>query len=152
MPIGACWATDEVAASFRPGDHGTTFGGQPLAASAARATLAVMEAEDLPAVAAARGVYLTAALRRLPGVVDVRGAGLLVAAELTEGTAAAAVATAALDAGLVVNAVSPTALRLAPPLNVSEAEIDEAMARLATALAAVASTAPAAPPAAGRVG
>jgi acetylornithine/N-succinyldiaminopimelate aminotransferase len=143
MPIGACWATDEVAAAFRPGDHGTTFGGQPLAASAARATLAVMEAEDLPAVAAARGDYLTAGLRRLDGVVDVRGTGLLVAAELAEGLAAATVAAAALDAGLVVNAVTATALRLAPPLNVSEAEIDEALGRLAGALGKVMAAAPA---------
>jgi acetylornithine/N-succinyldiaminopimelate aminotransferase len=141
MPIGACWATDEVAAAFRPGDHGTTFGGQPLAASAARATLAVMEAEDLPAVAAARGAYLTAALRGLKGVADVRGTGLLVAAELADGIQAAAVAGAALDAGLVVNAVTPTAIRLAPPLNVSEAEIDEALERLASALGQVAEAA-----------
>src|SRR5699024_2643305 len=49
MPIGACWARRDVAASFRPGDHGSTFGGQPLAAAAARATLAVMEREDVPA-------------------------------------------------------------------------------------------------------
>jgi acetylornithine/N-succinyldiaminopimelate aminotransferase len=135
MPIGACWAIDDVAAAFRPGDHGTTFGGQPLAASAARATLAVMEAEDLPAVAAARGEYLTRRLRALDQIVSVRGAGLLVAAELADGITAAAATAAALEAGLVVNNVTATALRLAPPLNVSEAEIDEAIRRLTTALA-----------------
>ena len=137
MPIGACWATDEVASAFRPGDHGTTFGGQPLAASAARATLAVMEAEDLPAAAAASGERLRAALAAVPGIRAVRGTGLLLAAELDSGLAAAEVNTAALRAGLVVNAVTATALRLAPPLNVSVAEIDEAVAILAGAIATV---------------
>jgi acetylornithine/N-succinyldiaminopimelate aminotransferase len=135
MPVGACWARAEVAAAFVPGDHGSTFGGQPLAMSAVRATLAVMEAEDLPAVAAARGQYLTTGLRALDQIVDVRGTGLLVAAELADGLTSAAATAAALSAGLVVNNVTPTALRLAPPLNVSEAEIDEALHRLATALA-----------------
>ena len=55
VPIGACWARDEVADAFVPGDHASTFGGQPLAASAARATLAVMEDLDVPALAEARG-------------------------------------------------------------------------------------------------
>ena len=134
MPIGACWATDEVAAAFVPGDHATTFGGQPLAAAAARATLAVMEAEDVPARAEARGAYLMAALAALPGSRAACGAlGLLVAAEL-EGKGAEPVAAAALDAGLVVNPVTDSALRLAPSLLVSEAEIDEAVALLAKAI------------------
>jgi acetylornithine/succinyldiaminopimelate/putrescine aminotransferase len=136
VPIGACWAADDVAAAFVPGDHATTFGGQPLAASAARATLAVMEAEDVPALAQARGAYLVKALEAIPGIAGVRGAGLLVAAEL-EGKGAAPVAAAALDAGLVINPVTATALRLAPSLLVSEDEIDEAMVRLAQAMAGV---------------
>jgi acetylornithine/N-succinyldiaminopimelate aminotransferase len=130
MPIGACWASESVAAAFKPGDHATTFGGQPLATSAARATLAVMEAEDVPALAEARGAYLTKALEALPGVASVRGVGLLIAAELS-GKRAAQVAAAALEAGLVVNAVTESALRLAPSLLVSEDEIDQAMAVLA---------------------
>ena len=137
MPIGACWARDDVAAAFGPGDHATTFGGQPLAAAAAGAVLAVMEAEDVPARARATGAYLMAALRQLPGVAAVRGQGLLVAAELAEGRNAGPVAAAALDAGLVINAVTPTALRLAPSLLVSEDEIDRATEILAKALAAV---------------
>jgi predicted acetylornithine/succinylornithine family transaminase len=151
MPIGACWARDDVAAAFVPGDHGTTFGGQPLAASAARAVLAVMEAEDVPARAAERGAYLSAALREVPGVASVRGMGLLVAAELAQpapGSAAgsvvgssAAVAAEALAHGLVVNAVTPTAIRLAPPLLVSEDEIDQAVRILAAAIASVGGTA-----------
>jgi acetylornithine/N-succinyldiaminopimelate aminotransferase len=137
MPIGACWARDDVAAAFGPGDHATTFGGQPLAAAAAGAVLKIMEAEDVPARARATGAYLMAALRQLPGVAAVRGQGLLVAAELAEGRNAGPVAAAALDAGLVINAVTPTALRLAPSLLVSEDEVDRATEILAKALAAV---------------
>jgi acetylornithine/succinyldiaminopimelate/putrescine aminotransferase len=129
VPIGACWARDDVASAFVPGDHGSTFGGQPLAAAAARATLAVMEAEDVPARAETQGRNLADQLRLLPGVVSVRGQGLLLAAVLA-GPRAAAVTAAALDAGLVVNAVTPDAVRLAPPLLVTPAEIDEAVAIL----------------------
>jgi acetylornithine/N-succinyldiaminopimelate aminotransferase len=136
MPIGACWARDEVADAFQPGDHATTFGGQPLATAAARATLAVMEASDVPALAAARGKYLANAMASIPGVASVRGAGLLVAVELL-GKGAKPVAAAALDAGLVVNAVTESALRLAPSLLVSEAEIDEAADLLVQAMAVV---------------
>ncbi len=135
MPIGACWARRDVAAAFEPGDHATTFGGQPLAAAAARAVLAIMEREDAPALAADKGQHLTDALRALDGVQDVRGLGLLIAAELAAGIDARNVAAAALDAGLVVNGVTPTALRLAPPLTVTEDEIDEAMAVLAKVIA-----------------
>jgi predicted acetylornithine/succinylornithine family transaminase len=130
VPIGACWARTEVAGAFRAGDHATTFGGQPLAARAALAVLDVMEREDVPKRAVAAGKRLTDGLRALPGVVDVRGAGLLLAAELAPGTNAPDVATRSLDAGLVVNAVTPTALRLAPPLLVGDGEIDAAVAIL----------------------
>jgi predicted acetylornithine/succinylornithine family transaminase len=136
MPIGACWARQEVADAFVPGDHATTFGGQPLAASAARATLAVMVDEDVPARAARAGSRLTAGLVDVPGVAAVRGLGLLVAAELDPGLDARAVAAAALEAGLVVNAVTPTALRLAPSLLVTDDDIDEAVAVLTGVLAA----------------
>ena len=133
VPIGACWARAEVAAAFRPGDHGSTFGGQPLAASAARAVLATMEAEDVPRRAAATGARLAEALRQVPGVRLVRGLGLLLAAELVE-RSAAEVTAGALELGLVVNAVTSTAVRLAPPLLVSEAEVDEALEILAEVL------------------
>ncbi|MBW3580096.1 MAG: acetylornithine transaminase [Actinobacteria bacterium] len=134
MPIGACWARAEVAGAFQPGDHGTTYGGQPLAAAAARATLASMEAEDAPARAAAAGERLASGLRALPGVRSVRGVGLLLAAELAGGQARA-VTAAALARGLVVNAVTATAVRLAPPLLVADDELDEGLAILASALA-----------------
>ncbi len=134
VPIGACWARDDVAAAFEPGDHATTFGGQPLATAAARAALAELERIDAPARAVAAGRRLTDGLRQLPGVSGVRGLGLLVAAQLAEGIDAKQAASDALTAGLVVNAVTPTALRLAPPLNVSDDEIDQAMAILAKVL------------------
>jgi predicted acetylornithine/succinylornithine family transaminase len=136
VPIGACWARAEVAAAFRPGDHATTFGGQPLAAAAARAVLAVMQAEDVPARAARAGRRLAAALAAVPGVAGIRGMGLLLAAELEPGRDAKLVAAALLEAGLVVNAVTDSALRLAPPLLVTDAEIDEAVAIMREVLAA----------------
>jgi predicted acetylornithine/succinylornithine family transaminase len=134
VPIGACWAKADVADAFEPGDHATTFGGQPLAAAAARAVVAELERLDAPALAAKAGERLMTALGALPAVADVRGLGLLVAAELVAGTDAKAVATACLDAGLVVNAVTASALRFAPPLTVSDDEIDEAVSILAGVL------------------
>ncbi len=134
MPIGACWARDDVASAFEPGDHATTYGGQPLAASAARAVLAVMEAEDAPGRAGKAGEQLVGRLRDVPGIADVRGLGLLIAAELQPGIDARAVAADALAAGLVVNPVTPTALRLAPQLLVSDDEMAEAVAILAGVL------------------
>jgi acetylornithine/succinyldiaminopimelate/putrescine aminotransferase len=133
VPIGACWAKAEVAAAFGPGDHGSTFGGQPLAASAAAATLAVMEAEDVPARARRAGQRLTAALEALDGVVSVRGQGLLLGAAL-DGDRAVAVTAAALAAGLVVNAPRPDTVRLAPSLLVTDDEIDEAVSILDSVL------------------
>ena len=135
VPIGACWARADVADAFVPGDHATTFGGQPLAAAAARAVLAVMEDEDVPARAEAAGGRLRKRLEALDGVTSVRGLGLLLAAELAPGLEAAAVAAQALDAGLVVNAVATTTLRFAPSLLVTDDQIDEAAAILAGVLA-----------------
>jgi predicted acetylornithine/succinylornithine family transaminase len=126
VPIGACWARSEVAGAFVPGDHASTFGGQPLAASAARATLAVMEAEDVPRRAKERGDFLRQKLAGLPSVGTVRGLGLLLGVELGRGDARAVVVRC-LEQGLIVNAVTDSALRLAPSLLVSEGEIDEAV-------------------------
>ncbi len=135
VPIGACWARADVAAAFEPGDHATTFGGQPLATAAAKAVLATMQALDAPALATKQGERLTTALLAVPGITAVRGLGLLLAAELAESIDAKAVAAGALAAGLVVNAVTPSALRLAPPLTVTDDEIDEAVSLLAAVLA-----------------
>jgi predicted acetylornithine/succinylornithine family transaminase len=133
VPIGACWARRDVASAFEPGDHATTFGGTPLATSAARAVLAEMQRIDAPALATAAGARLTDELSTVFGVKEVRGLGLLIAVEL-DGIDAKVAADLALDAGLVVNAVTASALRLAPPLTVSDAEIDEAVDILAQVL------------------
>ena len=134
VPIGACWARSDVAAVFRPGDHATTFGGQPLATAAARAVLAVMEQEDVPARAARAGARLTERLDELPAVAGVRGPGLLLAVELA-GHDAVEINADLLAAGLVANAVTPTALRLAPSLLISDDEVDEAVDIIANVLA-----------------
>jgi acetylornithine/N-succinyldiaminopimelate aminotransferase len=130
FPIGACWARAGVAAAFRPGDHATTFGGQPLATRAALAVLEVMQREDVPSRAARAGGRLTNALLALPAVTDVRGNGLLLAAELAPGLDAPAVVRTCLEQGLIVNAVTPTAVRLAPSLLVGDDAIGAAVAVL----------------------
>jgi acetylornithine/succinyldiaminopimelate/putrescine aminotransferase len=140
MPIGACWARREVAAVMQAGDHATTYGGQPLATAAARAVLDTMIAIDAPALAESAGAALRAALAPLPEVVEVRGHGLLLAAEL-RGVDARVVAARCLDAGLVLNGVSPTALRLAPALIVTNEHIAEAVAILRGVLDQLASEA-----------
>ena len=135
MPIGACWAKRDVAAVFQPGDHGTTYGGQPLAASAARATLEILERVNAPQLAERAGAEFRHLLETVDGVVEVRGLGLLLAAELADGLDAKAVAGDLLRKGLIVNAVSPTSLRFAPPLIVSESEIAQAVDLLSAVLA-----------------
>jgi acetylornithine/N-succinyldiaminopimelate aminotransferase len=138
MPIGACWARADISRAFKPGDHGTTFGGQPLAAAAARAVLQVMHDIDAPALSAKTGARLAELLRALPGVASVRGLGMLLGAELSaevlEGRLAKDVANACLDAGLVVNGVTNTAVRFAPPLNISEAHLNEGVEIFASVL------------------
>ena len=133
MPVGACWARSEVAAAFHPGDHGSTFGGQPLAMSAARATLAVMEAEDVPTRALLAGGHLRRSLAALAGVASVRGEGLLLAAVLHD-PCAEALCRQLLEAGLVTNAPRPDVLRFAPSLLVDEATIDRAVGLVDRAL------------------
>jgi len=133
VPIGACWAKAEVAAAFEPGDHATTFGGQPLATAAAAAVLAVMEREDVPARAERAGQRLADALRVLPKVTGVRGLGLLLAVELDDVDAKTVVGRL-LELGAIANAVTPTALRLAPSLLITDDEIDQAAALIGEAL------------------
>jgi acetylornithine/N-succinyldiaminopimelate aminotransferase len=133
VPIGACWARADVADAFVPGDHATTFGGQPLAAAAARAVLQTMEDEDVPAKAQAAGARLTKALEAIPAITGVRGFGLLLGAALSEPVAKAA-ATECQAKGLILNAVNDSTLRLAPPLLVTDDEIDEAVAILSEVL------------------
>ena len=138
VPVGAVWARPDVAAAFVPGDHGSTFAGQPLALAAVRAVLAQMQAMDAPAAAARLGAVLRDRLLEIDGVDSVRGRGLLLAAELSEGARAGRsakdVASACLDAGLVLNGVTPTALRLAPPFVVSAEQLAEGCSILAGVL------------------
>ncbi|MET0145577.1 MAG: acetylornithine/succinylornithine family transaminase [Ilumatobacteraceae bacterium] len=133
MPVGACWARREIAAVFEPGDHGSTYSGTAIATAAVNAVIDEMRRLGAPALAADQGAKLAAGLAALPGVTAVRGRGLLLAAELEAG-GAPAVQRRLLDAGLVTNAVTPTALRLAPPLTVSDEEIVEAVGLIAAAL------------------
>jgi predicted acetylornithine/succinylornithine family transaminase len=135
FPVGAVWARLDVASAFRPGDHGSTYSGTAIATAAVRAVIYEMRRIDAPALAAAKGAYLAAALSALPGVDVVRGQGLLLAAELANGADAKAAYTTLLQRGVVTNAVTATALRLAPPITVTYEEIDEAVAVIGEVLA-----------------
>lgn len=137
MPVGACWAKTEVANAFNPGDHGTTFGGQPLAMSAVRATLQTMIEIDAPRLATQQGALLMALVTKIPGVKLVRGSGLLLGAVLAEGMDANEVVREALEGGLVLNSPVPGVIRLAPPLIVTPAECSEAAEILAQSIAQV---------------
>lgn len=141
VPVSACWARAEVAAAFQPGDHGSTFGGQPLAMSAAKATLETMIAIDAPARARHAGERLSRSLGELKGVFAVRGKGLLLGVVLNDGIDARLVAQEALDVGLVVNDAAPSVIRLCPPLVVSDEEIEEGVDRLGRAISVAAASA-----------
>jgi acetylornithine/N-succinyldiaminopimelate aminotransferase len=133
VPVGACWARRDVAAVFEPGDHGSTYSGTAIATAAVNAVIEEMRRIDAPALAAGQGAKLASAVAELPAVSSVRGRGLPPAAEL-DGVEAPAAYRKLLDRGLVVNAVTPTSLRLAPPITVSDAEIEEAVGLLAEVL------------------
>ena len=134
MPIGALWASQKIASVFKPGDHGSTYSGTALATAAARATMQLMVDMNAPEVVMQKGTELTAKLLTIDGVVNVRGRGLLLAAELSPELDAKKVAVQLLDKGLVVNGVTSHALRLAPPFTVSSEEIDEAITIMKTVL------------------
>lgn len=125
LPMGACLARPEVAAAFQVGDHATTFGGGPVQSAAALAVLDVIGEGLLEHVVGA-GNRLRGGLARIFGSDQVRGLGLMLAVEL-EGPIARSMTAAALDKGLLVNDVTPTALRLTPPLVVTDEDIDEAV-------------------------
>jgi acetylornithine/N-succinyldiaminopimelate aminotransferase len=134
LPIGACIAREDVADAFKPGDHATTFGGGPVPCSAALAVLDVIESEGLVARSAEAGERLITALSSATAgnsaVGEIRGLGLLIAIELG-GDWAAEIVGKALEKGLVVNNVAPNAVRLAPPLIVSDDQIEQAVEILA---------------------
>lgn len=126
VPIGALVTMGpDVSSLLGAGQHGTTFGGNPLAAAAALAVLEVIENEDLLEHASRLGEYLQRRVTEaaIPGVRGVRGRGLLAAILLTE-PVSAQVAAAAREAGFIVNPVAPDAIRLAPPLIITQDELD----------------------------
>ncbi len=127
LPIGCLIVADDAAGAFAPGDHGSTFGGNPVVCAAALAVVATVDDALLEQVRA-NGALLLNGLSALPGVVEARGAGQLVGAEL--GRPAQPIVDAALDAGLVCLTSGANVLRLAPPLVVEEAEIDSALQTL----------------------
>ncbi|MET0469141.1 MAG: acetylornithine transaminase [Aeromicrobium sp.] len=131
IPIGACVALGDAATLLGPGNHGTTFGGNPVATAAGLAVLATIESEGLLEATRARGDQLADGLTRNARVVSVTGRGLLRGVVLSE-PRAAEVQKAALDAGLIVNAPTPDRLRLAPPLVLTEDEAATAVRTLST--------------------
>ena len=131
LPIGVCLATPDVAGAFRKGDHASTFGGGPVQCAAALAVLDVIENEGLLERAEVTGRRLMEGLQDVFGdAARVRGRGLLVGAEF-EADVTHALAAAALEKGVLVNNATPRVLRLAPPLIVTDAEIDAGLAVLA---------------------
>lgn len=134
MPVGALWARRDVAAVLQPGDHGSTYSGTALATSAVSAVIAEMKRIDAPALAQKQGDRLSNALSKLSKVDHVRGSGLLLGAQLTAGVETKDVVPVLLEKGLIVNGVNATTIRLAPPITVSDSEIDEAVALIAEVL------------------
>jgi acetylornithine/N-succinyldiaminopimelate aminotransferase len=127
VPIGACLTAGAANGIFKPGNHGSTFGGNPLACVAALTTLTVLEDEDLPARAGNLGERMRArladGLAHAHGVVAIRGKGLMIGIELDR--PCAAVVAAAREAGILINVTAETVIRLLPPLVISDAEADQ---------------------------
>jgi len=139
VPIGAFLAKDS-ASVFEPGEHGSTFGGNPLACAAAYATMKFILDNDVAGNVSKVGQYLTGGLESLKSkyrfITEVRGSGLLVAIEFDQDIAASLL-TACLERGLLVNRVKPNTLRLMPPLIIGNDEVDEALGILDKALSGV---------------
>ncbi|WP_375503295.1 acetylornithine transaminase [uncultured Jatrophihabitans sp.] len=138
LPIGACLGIGAAGELFAPGDHGSTFGGNPVSCAAALAVLDTIADQQLLDQVKRVGQHLADALGSLdsPLITEVRGSGLWLGVGL-DGAHAPAVEQAARAHGLLVNAVRPDTIRLAPPLITTEAEVDEAVPLFAAALAEV---------------
>ncbi len=132
FPVGAIVAS-ERAAVFEPGQHASTFGGNPLASAAALATLDVIETEDVLENVRTQGGRLRAALAEVGGATDVRGLGLLVAFDLAD-QKASETGRALLSSGLLVSTIGDRTIRLAPPLTVSGSDVEAAVERIASVL------------------
>lgn len=132
VPMGACVARAEVAQVFRPGDHGTTFGGSCLAVAAAEAVLCELVLGGYAERAREVGAYLAERLAELPHVVEVRGAGLMRGCDVDEAAGDAHdIVARALEAGAVINATGAHTLRFLPPLICTKADVDALMDVLA---------------------
>jgi acetylornithine aminotransferase len=133
IPIGAVVAGGRAAGVFGPGQHGTTFGGGPLAMRAGLETLAIIESEGLIANAVSQGERVRSGLARelagLAGVVEIRGMGLMIGIELDR--PCGELVRNALAAGLLINVTQDTVVRLLPPLVINAAEADQIVARVA---------------------
>jgi acetylornithine/succinyldiaminopimelate/putrescine aminotransferase len=130
LPIGAVITNARFAEGFEPGDHGSTFAGGPVTCAAAHAVLDVVSDPVLLGRVRELGARLAEGLMGLPGVVEVRGRGLMLACDLRGGGAPEIVRRALHEQHLVVNAIGPATVRLLPPLTIGEAEVEEALARL----------------------
>jgi acetylornithine/N-succinyldiaminopimelate aminotransferase len=144
VPIGAVLAKEAVATAFEPGDHGSTFGGNPLATAAGYAVLKYVIDEDLPGQVREKGERLLTRLHgledRYPEITEVRGRGLLCAVQFNADIAERVVG-ACMEGGLLVNQLKPNAIRLMPPLTVTPEELDEAVDTIDAALRQVLETA-----------
>ena len=138
FPIGALVTFGAASALFTPGSHGSTFGGNPLATAVADAVLAEIERAGLVENAAARGAQLREVIEKIdsPLVTGTRGQGLLIGVALSAPVAGAVVA-AAQERGLIINAANPESVRIAPALNIGDAEIEEFQTLFAASLADV---------------
>jgi acetylornithine aminotransferase len=122
LPLGAMIALGKAADLFQPGDHGSTFGGNPVTTAAGLAAIKFMESQKLLKKVEKQGAYLMQELALIPGIAEVRGAGLLLGIEL-ENLKASDVAGALQKEGVLVNAANPTTIRLAPALIVTDIQI-----------------------------
>ena len=134
LPIGACLASAEAGEVLGPGDHGSTFAGGPLAATAALAVLDIVDDPALLRGVRELGATLREGLLGLPGVREVRGRGLMVGVGLEGGIDAAAVGADLLERGLIVNVPEPGTIRLLPPLVVDAEQIERAVALIGQSL------------------
>ena len=123
LPLGAMIALGKAADLFQPGDHGSTFGGNPVTTAAGLAVIKFIEAQEILSKVEKQGAHLMQELALIPGVKEVRGAGLLLGIEL-DSIKAAVVADAMRGAGVLVNAANPTTIRIAPALIVSDTQIN----------------------------
>ena len=135
LPMGACIAAGKAAKLFQPGDHGCTFGGNPVTCAAARVVLDVVDKQFLAEVTR-KGELLRQELLKLPQVESVRGRGLMLGVVLREPVAKQAVAEAP-NYGILMNAPQPDVVRLTPPLIISDDQITQAVARFADLLKGV---------------